>query len=147
MNVHVLGYIYIIILHYKYWITNFRNLVISQTHLDRNVSFCKLMIVFIEEFYLGPLNSIDDLIDKKLIEIDAKVQWKQKFKVVYWLLYEDLLTIKFYLLWCIFKSTKTVLIKFCIGHHCTVSYCFRKLYNPNLTSENWIGQTLSYHAR
>lgn len=41
------------------------------------------MIVFIEEFYLGPLNSIDDLIDKKLIEIDAKVQWKQKFKVVY----------------------------------------------------------------
>uniref|UniRef100_K1Q354 Proline-rich protein 12 n=1 Tax=Magallana gigas TaxID=29159 RepID=K1Q354_MAGGI len=33
-----------------------------------------------EEFYLGPLNSIDDLIDKKLIEIDAKVQWKQKFK-------------------------------------------------------------------
>lgn len=119
MNIHVLGYIYIMILHYKYWITNFRNLVISQTHLDRNVSFCKLMIVFIEEFYLGPLNSIDDLIDKKLIEIDAKVQWKQKFKVVYWLLYEDLLTIKFYLLWCIFKSTKTVLIKFCIGHHCT----------------------------
>ncbi|XP_061167072.1 uncharacterized protein LOC133175935 [Saccostrea echinata] len=33
-----------------------------------------------EEFYLGPLNSIDDLIDKKLIEIDAKVQWKLKFK-------------------------------------------------------------------
>lgn len=31
------------------------------------------MIVFIEEFYLGFLNSIDDLIDKRLIEIDVKV--------------------------------------------------------------------------
>lgn len=41
--------------------------------MDRNVSFCKFMIVFIEEFYLGFLNSIDDLIDKKLIEIDVKV--------------------------------------------------------------------------
>lgn len=73
---------YIIKLHYKYHKFQ-KPIVISQTHLDRNVSFCKLMIVFIEEFYLGPLNSIDDLIDKKLIEIDAKVQWKQKFKVVY----------------------------------------------------------------
>lgn len=63
--------------------TKFRNIVISQTYLDENVSFSKLMIVFTVEFYLGPLNSIDDLIDKKLIEIDAKVQWKQKFKVGY----------------------------------------------------------------
>lgn len=72
--------------------TKFRNIVISQTYLDENVSFSKLMIVFTVEFYLGPLNSIDDLIDKKLIEIDAKVQWKQKFKVGYRLLSEDKLT-------------------------------------------------------
>lgn len=71
---------YIIKLHYKYHKFQ-KPIVISQTYLDRK--FCKLMIVFTEEFYLGPLNSIDDLIDKKLIEIDAKVQWKQKFKVVY----------------------------------------------------------------
>lgn len=33
-----------------------------------------------EDFYMKPLNKIDDIISKKLLEISSKVRWKQEFK-------------------------------------------------------------------
>ena len=60
-----------------------------QVQFFSNLPLLMTLILFLtlpEDFYLGPLKSIDRIISKKLVEIDKKVQWKEQFTVPYYIL-------------------------------------------------------------